>query len=288
MGDVLHILELIRGTIDLGHNLRAFVTENVQIVFEALRLFCLRTGNPAAPATPFTTVGPVRSFTPLVQVAANSALTAVVTWIGFRLMWGRTTTRSQFVLRLLIPRLLLATVLINFSVPLVQGAIDASNALSDSVTAATGAQILADVREFSNETALVGLQGLALIVLFVAYGVLAFAYVVRFALLVVLTILAPAAALLFVLPETHRFAREWGNLFVSALLMQPLQLLILSVGFALDAYSVLPVRHLFALAAVWITFKVPGALHSATLAGSHVARFARRQFNHAVHAAMKA
>jgi len=290
MGDVLQVLEAIRRAVDLGGNVQAFVVENVELVLEALRAFMLRTGNPAAPSTPFTTVGPIQSFTPLVQVAADSALTAVITYAGFRMMWGRTTARSQFVVRVLFPRLLLAAVMINFAVPLVQAAVDASNALSDSVVLATRQQLLADVGEFGTTARMggLGLQSVTLIVLFAAYAVLAFAYVVRFALLVVLTILAPAAALLFVLPETHRYAREWGGLFVSALLMQPLQLLVLAVGFALDGYSTLPVRHVFALAAVWMTFKVPGALHSSTLAGSRATSLAKRHITHAVRAVVKA
>jgi hypothetical protein len=286
--ELLQALEAIRRAIDLGASIHAFIAENVQVVVDALRAFIFRTGNPAVPNAPFTTVGPIQSFTPLVQVASNSALTATVTWASFRMMWGRVTTRSQFVLRVMLPRVLLAALLINFAVPLVQGAVDTSNALSDSVMLATHRQVLADVDEFLNGGALMGLQGVTLIVLFVAYLVLAFAYIIRFSLLVVLTILAPAAALLFVLPETHKYAREWANLFVSALLMQPLQLLILAVGFALDGYSALPVRHLFALAAVFITFKVPSALHSASMAGSKAAGLARRQLNHAVKAALKA
>lgn len=288
MLDLLQAIEAIRRAIDLGGNVHAFIVENAQVVADALRAFIFRTGNPAVPDAPFTTVGPIQSFTPLTRVAANSALTAVITWASFRMMWGRTTARSQFVLRVLLPRVLLAALLINFSVPLVQAAIDASNALSDSVTLATHQQVLTDVREFLGSGGFAGVQGVTLIVLFASYAVLAFAYVIRFSLLVVLTILAPAAALLFVLPETHRYAREWGGLFVSALLMQPLQLLILAIGFALDGYSVLPTRHLFALAAVWVTFKVPGALHSASMAGTRASGFARRQFTHAVHAALKA
>ncbi len=288
MGDVLPALEAIRRTLDLGGNVQAFIVANVQVVLEALRAFVLRTANPGAPGAPFTSVGPVRTFTPLVQAAADSALTVVITYASYRMMWGRTTTRSQHVLRVLLPRVMLAALLINFAVPLVQAAIDASNALCDSVMTATHQQVLADADEFARGVDLVGFQGVTLIVLFVSYAVLAFAYVVRFALLVVLTILAPAAALLFVLPETHRYAKEWGGLFVSALFMQPLQLLVLAIGFALDGYSVLPIRHLFALAAVWITFKVPGALRSATMAGGNAAGFARRHVNHAVHAAMKA
>lgn len=288
MTDVLHALGAIRQMIDLGGNIEWFVSHNAQVVLDALRAFIFRTANPAVPGAPFTTVGPVQRFTPLVQAAADTALTVVITWAGFRMMWGRTTTRSQFVLRVLLPRVLLAALLINFTVPLVQMAVDGSNALCDSIALATHQEIVADVKEFSGESGFAGFGAITLVVLFTAYAVLAFAYLIRFALLVTLTILAPAAALLFVLPETHRYAREWGSLFVSALLMQPLQLLILAIGFGLDAYSVLPVRHLFALAAVFITFKVPGALRSASLAGSKASGFARRQLTHAVHAALKA
>jgi len=287
VNDLLQAVDAIRRALDLAGNVEAFIADNVQVLLEALRAFIFRTGNPSVPNAPFTTVGPILSFTPFVQVASDAALTAVLTWAGFRMMWGRTTTRSQYVLRVMVPRLLLAVVLINFAVPLVQAAIDFSNALSDSVMAATHQQVLADLGQFAHGAGLAGFQGITLIALFVSYAVLAFAYVIRFALLVVLTILAPAAALLFVLPETHKYAKEWSSLFVSALLMQPLQLLILAVGFALDGYADLPIRHLFALAAVFMTFKVPGALRSASMAGSHAAGYAKRQITHAIHAAAK-
>jgi hypothetical protein len=288
MTDLLNSLNAIRQAVDLGANLAFFVAHNVQVVAEALHAFIFRTTNPVAPGAAFTTVGPITTFTPLVQVAADSALVAVITYGSFRMMWGRTTIRSQFVLRVLLPRVLLAILLINFTVPLVQAAVDISNALSDSVGLATHQQIVADVREFSADGAFAGFQGITVLILFASYAVLAFAYVIRFALLVILTILAPAAALLFVLPETHHYAKEWGSLFISALLMQPLQLLILAIGFGLDGYTVLPIRHLFALAAVFITFKVPGALHSSSLAGSKAAGLARRQIGHAVRIAGKA
>lgn len=288
MADLLQALDGIRQAVDLGANLAWFVAHNVQVVSDALHAFIFRTTNPIAPGAAFTTVGPIQTFTPLVQIAADTALTVVITYASFRMMWGRTTIRSQHVLRVLLPRVLLAALLINFAVPIVQAAVDASNALSDSVGLATHQQMVADVRDFSGDAGFAGFQGVTLLVLFASYAVLAFAYIIRFALLVVLTILAPAAALLFVLPETQHYAKEWGSLFISALLMQPLQLLILAVGFALDGYSVLPIRHLFALAAVFITFKVPGALHSASLAGSRAAGFARRQIMHAARAASKA
>lgn len=287
MGDVLTSLEAIRQALDLAGNVRAFVAANIGVIAAALQQFIFRTGNPASPNAAFTTVGPIRSYTPAVQALADTALTAVVTWASLRMMWGRVTTRSQFVLRVMIPRLLLAALLINFAVPLVQAAVDGSNALCDSVMRITGEQILADTRDIRIDP-LIGLQGVAMLLLFAAYAVLAFAYVIRFALLVVLTILAPAAALLFVLPETQRYAREWSGLFIGALLMQPLQLLVLAIGFALDGYSLVPIRHLFAVAAVFMAFKVPGALRSASLAGSKASSMVKRHMTHAVHAAMKA
>jgi hypothetical protein len=288
MGDVLQALGAIRQALDLTGNVLWFVGHNAQVVVDALLIFILRTGNPAVPGAAFTTVGPIQRYTPLAQATADAALTAVITYAGFRMMWGRTTARSQFVLRVLLPRVLLAAMLINFCLPLIQMAIDGSNALSDSVVLATNQEIRADAQALVRAPNLAGLDAIVMVVLFCAYAVLAFAYVIRFALLVILAILAPIAALLFVLPETHHYAREWGSLFISSLLMQPLQLLILAIGFALDGYSVLPTRHVFALAALFITFKVPGALHSASMAGSKAAGFARRQVTHAVHAALKA
>ena len=102
-------------------------------------------------------------------------------------------------------------------------------------------------------------------------GVLAVAYALRYSLLSVLAITAPLAALLFVLPDTHHYAKKWGSLFVSTLLMQPLQLLILQVGLQLDlgTASWNPGRHLFALATLLLAFKVPGALHATSSVGTH-------------------
>lgn len=285
--DLLEAVEAIRQALDLGSNVAAFVSQNARLVLDVLYLFVFQTVNPLAPPAPFTTVRPIQEFTPLVQLAANSGLTATVIWGSYRVMWGRVSYRTPYTPRVLLPRLVLAVLLINFALPLVQGAVDASNALCDSIALATQRQVLRDLTEFTGGIGFVGLEGLVQIVLFASYLVLAFAYVIRFALLVVLSILAPAAALLFVLPETHHYAREWSTLFVSALLMQPLQLLILAIGFALDSYSVLPVRHLFALGAVWLAFKVPGALRSASQAGTRAAGLTRTQIRHAVRLAAK-
>ena len=85
----------------------------------------------------------------------------------------------------------------------------------------------------------------------------------RYAILIVLAITAPIAGLLFTLPETQHFAKLWASAFFTNLLMQPAQLFVLAIGFALENGGHTPVHHLFALAALLIVFKVPGALGGA-------------------------
>lgn len=241
---------------------------------DAFRGFVLSTGDDAHP---FTRIPPISRFEPLTRTAANAGLAATVLWGSYRIMWAR-SARSMYSARALLPRLLLGVILVNFSLPLVQAAVDGSNALSHTVVS-FGIEI--DWPALFGEIGKDAYSGPALTIvttaaLFCGYLVLAFAYIVRYALLVILAITAPLAGLLFVLPDTHHYAREWMSLFVSALLMQPLQLLILSIGFSLEAAGNWPTRHLVALAALYIVFKVPGALHSSSGAGREGWRLARR------------
>jgi hypothetical protein len=96
-------------------------------------------------------------------------------------------------------------------------------------------------------------------VLVAGYDVLGVVYVLRYTLLIVLAITAPLAGLLFTLPETHHMAKQWSSLFMTNLMMQPAQLFVLAIGFAIEKQGVTPVHHLFALAALLVVFKVPGA-----------------------------
>jgi hypothetical protein len=248
----------------------------------------LSTGDPTHPGSPLTHHPAIAHFEPMVQLLANLGLVAVVLFASYRIMWGH-GARSLYSVRILLPRVLLAFVLINFSIPLFQAAVDFDNALDAAVMDSTLHTALPAVLQglstdlsFSNLTAVVAL------VLFVCYVLLAFVYVIRFALLIFLAILSPLAALLLILPDTHHYAREWGSLFVSSLLMQPLQLLIISIGFVLDGSGLPIIRHLFALAAVFICFKVPGALHFSSTVGGHAGSFAKRHLVHLAHAMAKA
>ena len=120
------------------------------------------------------------------------------------------------------------------------------------------------------------------------YGVLAIAYLVRYAVLIVLAVTAPLAALLFMLPETSHLAKMWTSHFTTNLFMQPAQLFVLAIGFALERDGISPVHHLFALASLLIVFKVPGALGGAEKAAHKAESSLHAALHNVVHALAKA
>jgi len=208
----------------------------------------------------FTSNATIQAFEPKVQLVADAGLTIVAIWASYRIMWGH-GLRSQFTARIMLPRLLMSAVLINFALPLVQAVVQASNAVCDAVeTFGT----LPDWQNWLHNLQLDASSGILQIittaVLITGYDVLGIAYLIRYTLLIVLAITAPLAALLFTLPETHHVAKQWSSLFLTNLLMQPMQLFVLAIGFALERNGYTPVHHLFALAALVVVFKVPGAM----------------------------
>lgn len=235
---------------------------------------------------PFTDGEAIARYQPPVIVVADAALAAVVIWGSYHIMFGH-GIRTLYSVRILLPRLLLALVAANFSKLLFQSAVDVNNALC-TVVIQTGVgfdpNALFEIRDLGTGPAL---SLFVVAALFAGYGVLAVAYALRYALLVVLAITAPLAALLFVLPDTHHYSRKWGTLFVTTLLMQPLQLLILQVGLDLDLASPAsnPARHLFALATLLLAFKVPGALHATSTAGTHAISVVKHYAHLVTHAA---
>lgn len=211
----------------------------------------------------FTSNSTIQAFEPTVQLVADGALTLVVIWASYRVMWGH-GLRSQLTARIMLPRLFMSAVLINFSLPLVQALVQASNAACDAIQS-FGA--LPDWQNWLQNLMLDPssgvLQIVATAVLVVGYDILGIAYLIRYTILIVLAITAPLAGLFFTLPETHHIAKQWGSLFITNLLMQPIQLFVLAIGFALERNGYTPVHHVFALAALLVVFKVPGAMGGA-------------------------
>jgi hypothetical protein len=210
----------------------------------------------------FTSNVTIHHFEPAVQVVANAGLVLVVVWASYRIMWGG--VRAQYAARIMLPRLLMGTVLINFGLPLFQLVVQASNVMCDAIQSFG---TIPDWKTWWSNFALDQTHGVWQIIttgaLVVGYDILAVAYLVRYAILIALAITAPLAGLLFTLPDTHHLAKHWTALFLTNLLMQPAQLFVLAIGFALENGGRTPVHHLFALASLLIVFKVPGALGSA-------------------------
>ena len=234
----------------------------------------------------FTRNATIQHFEPLVQMASDSALVLVAVWASYRIMWGH-GLRTQYTARILLPRLLLGVILINFSLPMFQATVVVSNTLCEAILS------LGTINDptswwsgFASAPNAAAWQIVTTAALAAGYDVLAITYLVRYAILIVLAITAPLAGLLFTLPETHHWSKVWASHFVTNLLMQPAQLFVLSIGFALENGGRTPVHHLFALAALLIVFKVPGALGGAEKAAHKLQSTVEGAFKHALaHAA---
>ncbi|TMF47187.1 MAG: hypothetical protein E6I23_00540 [Chloroflexi bacterium] len=236
----------------------------------------------------FTANATIQAFEPKVQLVANAALVVVAVWASYRIMWGH-GLRSLYTARILLPRLLMSVVLVNFALPLMQAVVDASNVASDTIYKfgtipdmgvwwnGIGLESIADLPQILTTAALVS-----------GYDVLAVVYVIRYTILVVLAITAPLAGLLFTLPETHHMAKQWSSLFMTNLLMQPAQLFVLAIGFAIENNGLTPVHHLFALATLLVLFKVPGALGGSEKVAHKLETTVKAGFKMAEHAIVHA
>jgi hypothetical protein len=230
----------------------------------------------------------VQRFEPKIQILANAALVLIVIWASYRIMWGHGLF-TQYTARILLPRLFMAAVLINFALPLFQMAVDGANAVSSTmVSLNTYDDLTSFMAEFRHNPNAGTWEIVTTGALAGGYAVLSIAYLVRYAILIVLAITAPIAALLFMLPETNHISKMWTSHFATNIVMQPAQLFVLSVGFGLERNGVVPIHHLFALASLLIVFKVPGAMGGAEKAAHKLQHTLLDGFKHVGHALAKA
>ncbi|HEX6488907.1 MAG TPA: hypothetical protein VF137_08580 [Candidatus Dormibacteraeota bacterium] len=273
--DVVHVLQQILALLQNVFNpigwLRSAWSGSGHDLLSQLTGFLTSTNGPLS-LEGLTRNDTVVHYVTVTRLIADGALAGVLVWAFIGQMWNQ-SAYGHYRLRLLLPRLLLASVLINFSSPLIQGAIDVNRALSMTVLQAGAfdlGRFFQDVNaDLTNGLTPVPLALAVAIAMVLAFVLLLVVYVLRFALIVVLAITAPLAALLFVLHETSEHARQWSALFVTSLFMQPLQLLIIGIGWSLDThdFGLGPLRHAFALACLVLCFRVPGVLHSSALVG---------------------
>ena len=237
----------------------------------ALHLF--RTVDTTVPGgRPLTANPGLRRLNLGLAIAADVLLAAVLLFACLRSMFER-SFRSRYSLKVMLPRLMLAIVLIHFSLPLMQMAIDLDNALS-AVALSLGDPIHADSLPWSavisHESTLRMsvaedlFHAVFAVVLVVSVLILVLAYVIRHALLGVLVVIAPLAALCTPLPDTRGYTHTWLRLFMVTVFMQPVQLVVLHVAtvMAFDDSGGL-VGTLYALATLYLMLKVPGAMNTA-------------------------
>jgi len=230
----------------------------------------------------------VARYEPAAQIVADAALVLIAMWASFRIMWGH-GLRSQYTARILLPRLMMGALLINFALPLLQMVVAASNTVSHAVQTLV---VLDDPTSwwagFAQDPNTGFWDIITTAVLAIGYDALAVAYVVRYAILIVLAITAPIAGLMFTLPETHHLSKQWVTHFTTNLFMQPAQLFVLAIGFALERDGTSPIHHVFALATLLVAFKVPGALGGAEKAAHKLESTVALAFHQIEHVLIKA
>ncbi|HET9780623.1 MAG TPA: hypothetical protein VFR33_02505 [Candidatus Dormibacteraeota bacterium] len=232
----------------------------------------------------------ISAFEPKVQLIADAGLVMIAIWAAYRIMWGHGLF-TQYTARILLPRLFMAAVLINFALPLFQMTVDASNVVSSvaySLNQYDNVNTFASQLTLNTVTSAGTMEVLTTAALAAGFGALAIAYLIRYAILILLAITAPLAALLFMLPETNHLSKMWITHFTTNLFMQPIQLFVMAIGFGLEHDGVSPIHHLFALASLLIVFKVPGAMGGGEKAAHKLQSTVHEAMTHIVKAVAKA
>jgi hypothetical protein len=241
------MLEAIRGFVDwamgLGDSSLNFVTRT-----------------PAEGTYDSTTV---RSLWDFSRAIVNVGLAVILMWGGFNVMVKEATRSPYHEVMELLPRVILAALAANLTLEFVRFLIDANNAFS----AAVGQVTLPGYDEATPSQ-----EGIALIFTALAYGIvvilLVFQMLMRLALIDMLIVLAPIAALLWVLPQTQGFARWWADILPMTVFQQAVQMMVLRLGSALmleltpGSLSNALLTLLLGIAVCWLTLKVPSLLRS--------------------------
>jgi Conjugal transfer protein TrbL len=212
----------------------------------------------------------VSQFASATQVVANSLLAVVVLVNGYNIMLrpylGATHTSSLEFL----PRLLLGGILINTAGWWCRLAIDANNAVCE----VFGAPTVADVIATALRVVGAPIAGVLMVLIVVVMAVLLVVQqLMRLALIDLLLILAPIAALLWILPQTQAWGRLWGRLFVATVFAQAVQVLTLRLGFnlatglpPLSAAGLL--QPLLGIAVLALALKVPSLMGGGSAGGN--------------------
>lgn len=216
--------------------------------------------------------GLVKQFATAAQVLADGLLAVVVLVSGYNVMlrpyMGATYTGALE----LLPRLLLGGILINTAAWWCRLAIDVNNA-------ACGAFGTPTLGEVISRVLLAGVFPPAGVLMFLILEIMAILLLLqqlmRLALVDVLLILAPLAALWWILPQSQGWGRFWGRLFVGTVFAQAVQVLTLHLGFNL-ATDVPPLtasgvlQPSLGIAVLALVLKIPGLMGGGAAGGNIV------------------
>ena len=216
----------------------------------------------------------VRQFQTTVQVLADGLLGVAVLVSGYNVMLRPYMGLSSSGAREVLPRLLLGAILINTAAWWCKLAIDANNAMCGVFGAPTIADSVSTMlRVILDPTHLSG--PLMLVVVVIMAVLLLIQQLMRLALVDVLLILAPLAALVWILPQSQAWGRLWMRLFVGTVFAQAIQVLTLRLGFnlatglpPLSAAGLL--QPLLGIAVLALALKVPGLMGGGAAGGNIV------------------
>jgi hypothetical protein len=202
----------------------------------------------------------VGQFVTATRVLANGLLAVVTLVSGYNVLLRPYLGAAYPGALEFVPRLLLGGILVNTASWWTTLAIDVNNAAC-AFFGAGPPPTLDDAfwRASFPTNLLVGL-------IYVVMGLLlVFQQLMRLALVDVLLVLAPLAALCWILPQTHGWGRLWGSLFIGTVFAQCVQVLALRLGFNL-ATSIPPlsaaglVQPLLGIAVLALVLKIPGLM----------------------------
>ncbi len=165
---------------------------------------------------------------------------------------------TNYGVKKMLPRLIIAAILVNLSYFVCQLAVDLSNILGYSIkslleglgAAATGTKQSGAVSHFANGTSLEGVAGTVLAIgagaaivyallstlvpvllaAVVALIMILFILVARQALIVILIVLSPLAFVAYLLPNTEQWFKKWQKMFVAMLMLFPIIALVFGMS----------------------------------------------------------
>ena len=152
---------------------------------------------------------------------------------GGILLMVSSAVQTRYTVKLVISRLLMAALLANLGQPVFGTVIDLNNALSSAflATGLNGTQLTSSLQGQSSSNLL---QGPVFVLLSLLAALLVVAlllvYVGRLAILILALVASPIAAICYALPGTEGVSWAWWRLTAAALLIQPVNALLLGIA----------------------------------------------------------